>query len=424
MYKEINLDNKLKLILLKNKNIHTVNIGIFIGAGAKDEDTFHNYGCAHFLEHMMFKGTENISATEIAEALDDLGGYGNAYTNNEFTVFYNKVLQEDSFKAVDILYDMLFNSTMDEDEIEKEKKVIVEEINMYEDEAGSFILEEFSKNLFSRQGLGNSILGEKKYVKKINKKILLNFYQQHYVPEKMVVVVTGNYNEKLIGYLKRKFSALESAEQQLEVNKKVIINNFSFALHEKAKISQIYFALGGEGVSKNDSEYIKTILFNNILGGNSSSYLFQKLREELSLCYDISSFTTAFENTGELVISGGVNVKQFPLALREIVKILEEIKVAGIKKIDFERAKKQLKRQIVMSLDNMHNMMFSLGIDVLYYSKPKLIDELIAEIDGISYSSFNKFVKRYLKALKLNLCVLAPKGTDDIEKQWEEIAGG
>ena len=213
----------------------------------------------------------------------------------------------------------------------------------------------------------------------------------------------------------------KAMNQAYGVDKKPISGNKK---HYYEKISQIYFALGGEGVSKNDSEYIKTILFNNILGGNSSSYLFQKLREELSLCYDISSFTTAFENTGELVISGGVNVKQFPLALREIVKILEEIKVAGIKKIDFERAKKQLKRQIVMSLDNMHNMMFSLGIDVLYYSKPKLIDELIAEIDGISYSSFNKFVKRYLKALKLNLCVLAPKGTDDIEKQWEEIAGG
>ena len=420
MYQEIHLNNKLRIVLLKSTDIHTVNIGFFIGAGSKNADSLHNYGCAHFLEHMFFKGTKNISTSKLAEILDDLGGYANAYTNNEFTVFHNKVLREDAKKALDIFYEMIFNNSFKKEDIEKEKKVINEEINMYEDEPSSLILEEFSKNLFKGNGLGNSILGEKEYVKDMNKKILSDFHKKYYSPQNIILVITGNYNEGFIEYTKDKLNGLRSfllpANEEEEK-----INNFGFKLYEKEKLSQIYFALGTKALGKNDPNYLKIVLLNNIIGGNSSSYLFQKLREELSLCYDISSFTTAFKKTGEMVITGGVNENRFNLALREIFAILNKIMAEGIAKKDFLRGQKQLKRQIVMSWENMHNLMFNIGIDVLYYDKPKMIEEVIESIDEIDYADFNSFAKEYIKASQMNLCVLAPKGSGNLEKIWKEI---
>ena len=232
MYQEIYLDNKLRIVLLKNTDIHTVNIGFFIGVGSKNADSLHNYGCAHFLEHMLFKGTKNISASKLAEILDDLGGYANAYTNNEFTVFYNKVLREDAKKALDIFYEMIFNNSLKKEDIEKEKKVINEEINIYEDEPLSLILEEFSKNLFKGNGLANSILGEKEYVKDMNKKILSDFHKKYYSPQNIILVITGNYNEGFIEYTKVKLNGLRSfllpANEEEEK-----INNFGFKLMKR-----------------------------------------------------------------------------------------------------------------------------------------------------------------------------------------------
>lgn len=423
MYKETTLKNKLKILSYKIDSSFTTNIGIFVKSGTKNEIN-ENYGCAHFLEHMLFKGTKRRSAKDLAEIIDGIGGVINAYTTHEFTAFYTKTLKEEADTALDVLYDMLFHSLFDKAEIEKEKKVILEEINMYEDDPNSFIQEEFSKNIFKNNELGYSILGDKKLIKKINKEILLKYHTTHYRPENMIIAITGNFDEKLIDLIKKLFSfEVEPVTEEMLESKGALSNNFGVKVFERENINQIYFAIGMEGIGMINPDYNKLVLLNNILGGSSSSHLFQEIREKRSLCYDIGSFNTAYKNTGELLISGGANMENFELALEGIFEIIENISEKGISINEFNRTKKQIKSQTVMSFENPQNIMFKMATDYLYNNSFKGIDNMVAIIDQISYKNLTEFIRIYLKKEKLNACFLGPKGTKKIVKKWEELHG-
>lgn len=423
MYKETTLNNKLKILSYKIDSSFTTNIGIFIKSGTKNEIN-ENYGCAHFLEHMLFKGTKRRTAKDIAEIIDGIGGVINAYTTHEFTAFYTKTLKEEADTALDVLHDMLFNSLFDKEEIEKEKKVILEEINMYEDDPNSFIQEEFSKNIFKNNELGYSILGDKKLIKKINKEILLKYYKAHYRPENIIIAITGNFDEKLIDLIKKHFSfEVELQEENFLNEKENYSNEFGIKIFERENINQIYFAIGMEGIGKVSPDYNKLVLLNNILGGSSSSYLFQEIREKRSLCYDIGSFNTAYRNTGELLISGGANMENFERALEGIFEIIENISEKGITVNEFNRTKKQIKSQTVMSFENPQNIMFKMATDYLYNNSFLGIDNMVNRIDQIGYKELNEFTRNYLKKEKLNACFLGPKGTKKIVMKWEELHG-
>jgi len=423
LYKEIELDNKLKILSYKIENIFTTNIGIFVKSGTKNEID-KNYGCAHFLEHMLFKGTKKRSAKEIAQEIDGIGGIINAYTTYEFTAFYTKTLKEEAETALDVLFDMITNSNFDELEIEKEKKVILEEINMYEDDSDSFIQEEFSKNLFKNTKLGYSILGNKKLLAKINKEILLEYFIKHYRPENIIITVTGNYDESLICLIEKLFSKLIYYKGDT-INPNILekSNNFGIKVFEKSNINQIYFAIGMEGLGKKNPNYNILVLLNNILGGSSSSHLFQELREKRSLCYDISSCITAYQNTGELLISGGANVENFELALDGVFEIVNNIFEFGIDVEEFNRTKKQIKSQILMAFENPQNIMFKMAIDYIYNNSFKGIESMVSSIENITYKEISIFIKRYFKKENLNACILGPKGTKKIAVKWEELHG-
>ena len=423
MYTETTLKNKLKILSYKIDSSYTTNIGIFIKSGTKNEINV-NYGCAHFLEHMLFKGTKRRSARDIAEIIDGIGGVINAYTTHEFTTFYTKTLKEEAETALDVLYDMITNSLFDREEIEKEKKVILEEINMYEDDPNSFIQEEFSKNIFKNNELGYSILGDKKLIKKISKEILIDYFSAHYRPENMIITVTGNFDESLIETIKKLFS------YETDKNEKIIIENaenaghdFGVKIFERDNINQIYFAIGMEGIGKTSPDYNKLVLLNNILGGSSSSHLFQEIREKRSLCYDIGSFTTAYRNTGEFLISGGANMENFEQALEGIFEIIDTISEKGISVNEFNRTKKQIKSQTVMSFENPQNIMFKMAIDYIYNGSFKGIENMVSQIENITFKELEDFIKKYLKKDKFNACFLGPKGTKKIKSKWEELHG-
>lgn len=423
MYTETTLKNRLKILSYKIDSSFTTNIGIFIKSGTKNEIN-ENYGCAHFLEHMLFKGTKRRTAKDIAEIIDGIGGVINAYTTHEFTAFYTKTLKEEANTALDVLNDMLFHSLIDQEEIEKEKKVILEEINMYEDDPNSFIQEEFSKNFFKGNELGYSILGDKALIKKIDRKMLLNYHEDHYKPENIIIAVTGNFDEILLDSIKKYFSLGESLiEDNRIINNKEYSYDFGIKVYERESINQVYFAIGMEGIGKADPDYNKLVLLNNILGGSSSSYLFQEIREKRSLCYDIGSFNTAYRNTGELLISGGSNMENFEKALEGIFKIIENISERGISINDFNRTKKQIKSQTVMAFESPQNIMFKMATDYLYNNSFTGIEKLIQRIDQIDYKDLNEFTKEYLKKDKLNACFLGPKGINKIVAKWEELHG-
>lgn len=419
MYKEIIYPNRLKLITYKLESSFSANIGVFINAGTRNE-RYQNHGCAHFLEHMLFKGTKKRTALDIAETIDGIGGIINAYTTHEFTSYYTRTLKEDSCLALDVLFDMLTQSSLDEEDIEKEKKVILEEINMYEDDPGNFVVEEFSKNLFKDSPYGSSILGDKKLVVKLDKKILKQYLESHYRPEKMILVVAGNFDEELLSAIGRTFGSLKPSSAQVEdEGDDGKATPFGIRILERDNVNQIYFAAGFEGVGKSSPHYYHLALLNNIVGASSSSYLFQQLREKLSLCYDIGSFTSAFKNTGEFIINGGANTENFPLALKELQTILARLSADGVKREEFDRSKKQIKSQLVMSFENPQNIMFMIASDIIYFDRFQEIGTIAGEIDNIGYEEFNRFVRAYLEPERLSICLMGPKGSKFLKGVWK-----
>lgn len=419
MQKDIRYPNGLRVVAYQLDSSFSTNIGIFVKAGTSSERS-ENYGCAHFLEHMLFKGTAKRTALDIAEAIDGIGGIINAYTTHEYTAFYTRSLIEDAPLALDVLFDMLTASSLDAVEIEKEKKVILEEINMYEDDPGSLVVEEFSKRLFKGSPLGTTILGDKKLLPKMTREILVRYYKEHYRPDKMILVVTGNFGEGLLRTIGETFGSLtpEDAPEGRE-EKADRARPFGIRIIEKPSLNQIYFAAGYEGFGKTNPDYNKLNLLNNILGASTSSYLFQELREKHSLCYDIGSFTSAFRSTGEFVINGGANTENFPLALAETRRILEELRRNGAGREEFDRAKKQMKSQLVMSFENPQNIMFKIASDCIYFGEYKGIDYAIAATEEIGYEEFNRFIADYLDLSSLSICLLGPKGSKSIKAIWE-----
>ncbi len=240
----------------------------------------------------------------------------------------------------------------------------------------------------------------------------------------MIIAITGNFEEKLIDLIKKLFSFEVEPQQEYQFESNGdLSNDFGVKVFERENINQIYFAIGMEGIGKINPDYNKLVLLNNILGGSSSSHLFQEIREKRSLCYDIGSFNTAYRNTGELLISGGANMENFAQALEGIFEIIENISKNGINLNEFNRTKKQIKSQTVMSFENPQNIMFKMATDYLYNNSFKGIENMVNLIDQIGYKDLTEFIKNYLKKEKLNACFLGPKGTKKILKKWEELNG-
>lgn len=423
MLKEHKLKNGLTLITQKLDTSYSTNIGIFIKAGTQNE-LKDNYGCAHFLEHMLFKGTHKRTSVEIAEAIDGVGGLINAYTSHEYTGYYTRSLPEDALLSLDVLYDMITGSLFDPIEIEKEKKVILEEINMYEDDPNSFIVEEFTKHLYEGSPLGYNILGEKKLLRQVNREILMEYLETWYQPENMIMVIAGKIDKELVGMAERTFGSIRrndklSPEPIQDSQPKV----FPIRIYERADVNQVYFIIGQESVGRTHPDYYRAVLLDTIVGASPSSYLFQQVREKLSLCYDISSYTSAFRNTGEFVIAGGANQENFPLALQEIHAILSKIREDGVTEIEFNRAKKQFKSRLVMTAESSKNIMFKTATAYVYFGRYSGVDDAIREVEEIGYHEFNEFVRGFIRLDRLNVCLLGPKGTKKMKKVWEEING-
>lgn len=375
------LKNGIPVLMEDVKSINTVSLGIFVKTGTKNELPGEE-GISHFLEHMMFKGTEKRSAKDISEEIDNIGGMINAYTSKENTVYYVQVLSSKIDVGVDILSDMFLNSTFTTENLDKERNVIIEEIKMYEDIPEETVHDENVK--FAIEGVqSKSVLGTVESLKEIDREKLVAYFKHRYIPSNMIISVAGNIEmDSLYEQLNGTFGNLETTEYPREYNGEMKIKDGENLI--KRDTNQVHLCFNTLGVSTKDKKKYSVAMISNILGGNMSSRLFQKIREEKGLAYSVYSYTTSFEEGGMFTVYAGTTKESYAEVLDMIKEEFEEVKDEGISSYELQKAKNQFLSMLTFGLENSKGKMNRMASSYLLYGEVKDIEETIKEIESIT----------------------------------------
>ena len=375
-------DNKLRLIINKMDGALTVSVGVLVKTGSVNENAEEN-GISHFIEHTLFKGTKKRSAFEISDCIDRIGAQINAFTSKELTCYYTKSMPEHLDKSLDVLSDIFFNSVFDKEELEKEKGVVVEEINMCDDTPEDLCLDLLASNYFGNLGLGRPILGTEKTVKSFSKADIERYMDKYYTSDNTVISIAGNVDidkacALVEGYFASAFSRKKSAPQFK--NKKT----YSKSSYKYKKIEQAHIGIAMKGIKLGEDVADSFAIANTVLGGGMSSRLFQKIREEMGLCYSVYSYASSYKDTGVLEIYAGVNADSRDRALAEIVNQVKNLKENGITEQEFLRGKQQVKSAFIMSAESTASQMLLYGKNLIYLNKRFSLEERLEKIDKIT----------------------------------------
>ncbi|NLY43610.1 MAG: insulinase family protein [Clostridiaceae bacterium] len=391
MYRKYTLKNGVRIVSEYIPYVKSVSLGIWVGTGSRRERKSNN-GISHFIEHMLFKGTTNRTTREIAESIDCIGGQLNAFTGKEYTCFYTKTLDTHLDVAIDVLSDMFFNSKMDEKDIELERKVILEEINMYEDSPEELVHDILSELVWANNPLGYPILGTAESLTAINREEILKYMKENYVPSNTVIAIAGNFDyDYAMQLIESKFGGWEGSSSRKNEYTNTKFNQGSVVKFKD--IEQAHLCIGFEGVAQGDDRLYDLMVVNNIFGGGMSSRLFQKVREERGLAYSIFSYPSSYCKAGLFAIYAGMS----PSQIHEVVKIIfdeiELLKKDGISKEELDKAKEQLKGNYILGLESTSSRMNSIGKSELILNEIKTPDEVLDRIESISMDSVSEIIK-------------------------------
>lgn len=378
--------NGVRVVLENIPTVRSVAIGIWIGTGSRNETPELN-GISHFLEHMFFKGTKTRSAREIAESFDSIGGQVNAFTSKEYTCYYAKVLDTHAQFAVEVLSDMFFNSTFDEDELVKEKNVVYEEIKMYEDTPDDIVHDLLSKAIYEGHPLGYPILGTEGTLKSFTGETLKQYMADAYTPENVVVSIAGNISEDIIKQVEAFFGSYQGKKAEApEKTPKFFVNQVS----RKKETEQAHLCIGYRGLKVGHEDIYSLIVLNNVLGGSMSSRLFQEVREQRGLAYSVFSYHSAYQDSGIVTIYGGTGAKQLDVLFETIQETLSKLKKSGITEKELNNSKEQLKGSLMLSLESTNSRMSRNGKNELLLGRHRSLDEIVEQIDQVTKQSVDR----------------------------------
>lgn len=412
--KIITLPNGLRIVFEKDKNAKTCSAEIRVASGISFE-TPETAGTSHFIEHMFFKGSHKRSALDIAVETDEIGAYLNAYTARENTCFYVRMLSEHTEKALDILFDMVRNPRLDEKDIELEKGVIKEEISMYEDSAEDMCADTFYENIWKGSMLGCDILGSAETVDAVTKESLQAHIAKFYVPERTVISICGNYDEKsVLTICKKYFADLKNTGFDLNP---VCAEYSPGVATVKKSVMQNQLILGFPGVSLKDKRREAALLISSVLGGASSSMLFQHIREKLGLVYSIETACVSYLESGVFTVAMGLNEKSEETAINETLKIISDFSNTVTEK-DLARAKEQSVTGFVMELENISARAARNARNLLLYGKIAPEDEIIRNIRSVTLDDLRETANEIFDFSHISLCVT---GKTKSKKAYKEI---
>ncbi|MHB8880122.1 MAG: M16 family metallopeptidase [Thermodesulfovibrionales bacterium] len=393
MYIKENLENGIPVVMESFKNMRSVAVGVWVKVGSRYETATEN-GISHFLEHMFFKGTKKRNTKDIAIEIDSIGGDLNAFTSRENTAFYVKVLDEHLEPGIDLLSDIFVHSVFPEDEIEKEKKIIKEEIKMVEDTPDDYIHDLFNQEIWGREGLGQAILGTRDTIASFTRDDLTSHIRKHYGTKDIVIACAGNFaHDELIRALNSRFGGLRHGSEP----KTGPAPGFRQSVSVYPKdISEAHICLGVPSISQVSEERYALFVLNTILGAGVSSRLFQEIREKRGLAYTVYSYTSSYSDTGLWGVYAGVSKKK----VKEVAGVIME-EMLGLRdsltEVELQRAKNHLKGSLILGLESTSSRMNNIARQEIYFGRYFSPDEIIKSVDKVTMSQIQGLAERLIR---------------------------
>ncbi|MBR2002500.1 MAG: insulinase family protein [Firmicutes bacterium] len=379
---EKTLNCGIRMAMEKIPYVQSAAVGIWVKAGSADEDDRIN-GISHYIEHMLFKGTDNRTAKQIAEDVDRIGGNINAFTGKEATCYYIKTLDSNLEQACDILIDMFLNSQFDEVEMDKERMVILEEMKMTEDTPDDLAHDLLFEQVFQGTPLERQIIGTEKSLAGIRRQDIIDYIKKEYTRDSIVISLAGNFDEDyMCSYFEGRLAQLTASKPERTKSSRIYVPKFQTRVKD---VEQSHICMGVPGIElDNDDLYYPMVLLNNIMGGSMSSRLFQNIREEKGLAYSVYSGHTSYMDAGAYFIYAGINSNKIQEAIEGIACELQLLKREGVTADELAMAKEQSKSSYIFGLENVNSRMFANGKNILLLNEVREPQRVLAEIDAVT----------------------------------------
>jgi predicted Zn-dependent peptidase len=375
------LNSGIRLVTESMPDVASASVGVWIGTGSRDESG-PQAGISHFLEHLLFKGTDGRTARDIAEAVDAVGGDMNAYTTKEYTTFYVRALSEHLELGLDILCDILREPALRSDDVDAERQVILEEVLMHRDEPADVVQERFSEAMFLSHPLGREVLGDPEVIQRVTVPEIRTFFDHHYLPRNMVVAAAGDIVHEVVAQeIERRFVGREGGQAPPRTSPDTRVQTLTV---ERRDTEQVQLVLGTRAPARRSPHRFSLAVLNHALGGGLSSRLFQEVRETRGLAYSIGSDRLAYEDSGALAVSVGTAPEHAMEVLALIAAELDELRDSGVSERELEVAKGHLRADLLLSLEDSGARMSRIGASLLLHDEVLTVAELEARIAAVT----------------------------------------
>jgi predicted Zn-dependent peptidase len=399
------LSNGVRVISEQVGYVDSISVGIWVKVGSRDEQKQYQ-GISHFIEHMMFKGTERRDAKTIADEIESRGGNLNAFTDKEYTCYYAKALAEHADIVVDVLSDMILHSKHDPEELAREKNVVLEEIKRYKDNPDDTVHDLFAQTIWAGHPLGRSVIGMDKTVRGLEREHLMEYIQNNYTPDRIVLSVAGNVEfdkvvelaETHLGELRGRSNRKYGKNPQYTRKNKL----------QRKSTEQVHFCLGCQGFRETDETRYPLVILDTVLGGNMSSRLFQEIREKRGLAYAIGSYSVSYGDGGLFTVFGGTSPDTFDQVVELTRLELNKVRKEGLTEQEITKAKTQIKGAMTLGMENMSSRMMRMGKSMLYYDRFVSLNEILGKIQAVTSKDIIMTAENLFNEENMTLAAIGP----------------
>ncbi len=388
MYQKTVLPNSVRIVTEYIPSVRSVSVGAWIGVGSRDESVSES-GMCHFIEHMVFKGTTRRRMHHIAQRLENVGGYLNAFTAKEYTCFYARCLDEHLPRALDTVCDLVVNPVFPEKELEREKDVVVEEMKMYEDTPDERVFDLLDRALYTDHSMARPVIGVEDTVRAFSRGGLLDFLGRHYTAENIVIAIAGNVkHDRVVKLISKHFAEVKRG---VTSERRDSINGYTpTRIVDQRPLQQAHLILATRGRDVHDPARVGLSVLNTILGGGMSSRLNQNIREKYGYCYNIFSFANMHSDTGDFGVYMGTDPMKVDHSMKLIYREFDRLAQKSVTQRELDRAKSQAKGGIMLGLESMGSRMMRIGRQELYYGRYYSLDEILELVNGVTVADITK----------------------------------
>ncbi len=418
LYHKTTLPNGIRVVTEQIPHVRSVSIGVWVNVGSRDESPENN-GITHFIEHMVFKGTRRFKVHEIAQSLEKVGGYLNAFTTKEHTCYYARILDEHLPLAVDVLSDMTQFPLLDRKEMEKEKLVVLEEIKNLEDSPDELIYDYFDQSLFGNHSLGMPIIGTPENIMNFSKDTLFVYLSEHYIPPRMVVAAAGNLEHSALVQLIEKYFQQPPNSNGALNRRKMTTKPKKRALTYGKPITQAHVCMGKLAYSIRHRLRYPLLVLNTLLGEGMSSRLFQTLREKHGMAYTVFSFANFLSDAGNFGVYIGTDAEKINKARDLILTELDKLTTKPVRKSELSRTKAQLKGSMMLGLESTSNRMMRLGTGEVFIEEYVPLDTIVKKIDAVTEDQILEAAQQVFRVEDFCTVILKPQNGNQETKTRE-----